>query len=40
MNAHAPLLLKETMVALGVATVVIAVAVTVAVRLLRRKLVG
>lgn len=39
MNAHAPLL-KETMVALGVATIVIAVTVAVAVRWLRRKLVG
>ena len=39
MNAHAPLL-KEIMVALGVATIVIAVTATVAVRLLRRKLVG
>jgi hypothetical protein len=39
MNAHAPLL-KEIVVALGVATIVIAVTVTVAVGWLRRKLVG
>jgi len=34
-----PALMKETMIALGVATLVV-VALTVAVRLLRRKLVG
>lgn len=39
MNAHAPLL-KETMLALGVATFVLVMAVTAAVWLLRRKLVG
>jgi hypothetical protein len=37
MNAS---LLRETLIALGVATVVIVVAVTLAVRVLRRKLVG
>ena len=37
---NAPVLLKETMIALGVATLVVVVALTVAVRLLRRKLVG
>ena len=37
---NAPILLKETMIALGVATLVVVVALTVAVRLLRRKLVG
>jgi len=37
---NSPALMRETMVALGVATIVIVVAVTVAVRLLRRKLVG
>jgi len=35
-----PALMKETMLALGVATLVVVVALTVAVRLLRRKLVG
>ena len=35
-----PVLMKETMVALGAATVVIVVLLTVAVRLLRRKLVS
>ena len=39
MTAPAPLV-KETMVALGVATIVVVVAVTLAVRLLRRKLVS
>jgi len=39
MNAFAPLM-KETAVALGVATLVVVLAATVAVRLLRRKLVG
>jgi hypothetical protein len=38
MNSHA--LMRETVIAAGVATIVIAVAATVAVRLLRRKLVG
>jgi len=33
-------LMKETMIALGVATLVVVVVLTVAVRLLRRKLVG
>jgi len=37
---NAPALLKETMIALGVATLVVVVVLTVAVRLLRRKLVG
>lgn len=37
---NAPALLKETMIALGVATLVIVVVLTLAVRLLRRKLVG
>lgn len=37
---NAPALLKETMIALGVATLVVVVALTIAVRLLRRKLVG
>lgn len=37
MNAS---LLRETLIALGVPTVVIVVAVTLAVRVLRRKLVG
>jgi len=37
---NSPGLMRETLVALGVATVVIVVAGTVAVRLLRRKLVG
>ena len=36
---NSPALWKETMIALGVATLVV-VALTVAVRLLRRKLVG
>lgn len=35
-----PALMKETMIALGAATVVVLVVLTVAVRLLRRKLVG
>jgi len=39
MNASAPLM-KETVIALGVASLVVIVAATVAVRLLRRKLVG
>jgi len=39
MNAPASLI-KETLIALGVATVVIVAAVTLAVRVLRRKLVG
>jgi len=39
MNASAPLM-KETVIALGVASLVVIVAATVAVRLLRRKLVS
>ncbi len=39
MNAPAPLM-KETVIALAVATLVIVVAATAAIRLLRRKLVG
>jgi ABC-type Fe3+ transport system permease subunit len=39
MNHSAPLM-KEVVVALGVATIVVVVGVTVAVCLLRRKLVG
>jgi hypothetical protein len=39
MNASAALM-KETVIALAVATLVIVVAATVAIRLLRRKLVG
>jgi hypothetical protein len=39
MNAHAPLI-KETFIALGVATIVILAAATLAVRFVRRKLVG
>ena len=35
-----PALMRETMIALGLATLVIVVVLTVAVRLLRRKLVG
>jgi len=35
-----PALMRETMIALGVATLAIVVALTVAIRLLRRKLVG
>jgi len=35
-----PALMKETIIALGAASVVIVVVLTVAVRLLRRKLVG
>ena len=35
-----PALMKETMIALGAATLVVVVVLTVAVRLLRRKLVG
>ena len=37
---NTPALMKETMIALGAATLVVVVALTVAVRLLRRKLVG
>jgi len=37
---NSPALWKETMIALGVATLVVVVVLTVAVRLLRRKLVG
>ena len=37
---NTPALMKETMIALGVATLVVVVALTVAIRLLRRKLVG
>jgi hypothetical protein len=38
---NSPVLMRETVIALGVATIVIVVvAATVAVRLLRRKLVG
>lgn len=37
---NTPVLMRETVIALGVATIVIVVAATVAVRLLRRKLVG
>jgi len=39
MNASSPLM-KEIAIALGVATLVVVLAATVAVRLLRRKLVG
>jgi len=39
MNASAPLV-RETVVALGIASLVVIVGATVAVRLLRRKLVG
>jgi hypothetical protein len=39
MNTSAPLI-KEALIALGVATLVIVVAITVALRLVRRKLVG
>jgi len=39
MNTSAPLM-KEVVIALGVASVVVVVGATVAVRLLRRKLVG
>jgi len=39
MNASVPLM-KETAIALGVATLVVVLAATVAVRLLRRKLAG
>ena len=39
MNMHAPLI-KETFVALGVATIVILVGATLAVRFVRRRLVG
>jgi len=35
-----PALMKETIIAMGAATVVIVVVLTVAIRLLRRKLVG
>jgi len=35
-----PALMKETMIALGAATVVVIIAVTVAIQVLRRKLVG
>ncbi len=37
---NAPTLMKEIMIAMGVATLVIVVVLTLAVRLLRRKLVG
>ena len=37
---NTPALMKETMIALGVATLVVVVALAVAVRVLRRKLVG
>jgi len=35
-----PVLMKETMIALGAATLVIVIVLTIAVRLLRRKLVS
>ena len=37
---NTPALMKETVIALGAATLVVVVGVTVAVRLLRRKLLG
>lgn len=37
---NSPALMRETVIALGVATIVIVVAATVAIRLLRRKLVS
>jgi hypothetical protein len=37
---NSPALMRETVIVLGVATIVIVAAATVAVRLLRRKLIG